>query len=231
MFLVLRVSVLLSLPLWRVVKMNKKIKLVFKYILLFGLCLISFALLGVITLKITVLNKNYIIKRMDKINYYDFTKQNTTSIGSYSNNINNFKNILKINDTSFFIYGFNEGTTLYLNFFSIKNGINSLQNEGIKSTNLELTSLDTEPDIKIIAEKLIISIISETKFITASYDISTNQLLKIEIPHSSELASFTVTKVSIRCSSLNGDNFFCVYHYYNPNSNQRQNPMFYAYGN
>ena len=165
------------------------------------------------------------------INYYDFTKQNTTSIGSYSNNINNFKNILKINDTSFFIYGFNEGTTLYLNFFSIKNGINSLQNEGIKSTNLELTSLDTEPDIKIIAEKLIISIISETKFITASYDISTNQLLKIEIPHSSELASFTVTKVSIRCSSLNGDNFFCVYHYYNPSSSQRQNPMFYAYGN
>ena len=164
------------------------------------------------------------------INYYDFNQQKIIFLKNYANNIRHLKNILKLNDTSFLVLGVNVDNYFYINIFSINNDINNLEDKGTKYTLLDEENIE-DLYVKINSEKLIISMISDNIFKTASYDLSTNTLTKAIIPDSSGFDTFIKTKMSIRCSSLEGEKFFCVYNYYDYSSSQRPNSMFYAYGN
>ena len=53
------------------------------------------------------------------INYYDYENKNSTFLRNYNNDIKAFKNILKINDTSFLIFGISEGFYFCVHIFSI----------------------------------------------------------------------------------------------------------------
>ena len=183
----------------------------------------------------SVLMGEYIIfikrdRENSSINYYDYENKNSTFLRNYNNDIKAFKNILKINDTSFLIFGISEGFYFCVHIFSINNDIEILD-KGYHSVNLEETIISSDFDAKMISGKLIISMIANNIFKTASYDLGTNKLTKITIPDSSGFESFSKTKISIRCSSLDGDNFFCVYNYFDYSSSLYPNPMFYAYGN
>ena len=157
---------------------------------------------------------------------YDIESKSTNTLDTYDTNfIKSSKNIKKLNDKKFIIFGLsiqNSYYRFYYQIYSINNNGNlskNLPNLGESSLGLNINSID-EFDAKVVykQEKLIISGIINGNFMTISFDISDpNNCLIYQIPQSSQLYysldEEDYQKVNIRCNSFNGENFFCSFYY------------------
>ena len=178
----------------------------------------------------TILMKEKIIYINDAyddltINYYDFTTQSSTLLRNYANtNIVEFKNILKISESEFIIYGLNLDSNphiFYYDIYSITETSGNLNINIISSgnRNLGITSLDFF-DAKILSgsKKLIAygSINNYFHVYLINLESTTsNDYLSYQFPRDtdidSRLTSANYRKEKIQCNSLDGNNFFCTF--------------------
>ena len=155
----------------------------------------------------------------NNIYYYNYdSTPNSGSFGiNYSSNIYNHKNILKLNNNEFIIFGFNLiGRDQIFSYqrYSINHENFQVITGASGQTNFQVTVIE-EFDSKVIANsyKLIFSGRIDTKFATYLYDLNASGpdiLKKYEIPDNT-ISGYE--KKDIRCNSINGNNFLCVYYY------------------
>ena len=179
------------------------------------------------------------------INYYDFGNNRVNSFSIYyTDNIKYHKNILKLNETYFIIVGFNrQNTNLPYTFnyeiYSINNAGNDISLVKSNNNNINLdkeVSINTlsKVDFKSISRTsrhLIISGRVNSNFMIFSYNILDDTCIKYQIPSNEQVDSNLLeedsSKEDIRCNSIDGDNFFCVFYY---RIDGDKYPMYYVNG-
>ena len=171
-----------------------------------------------------LINGNIIFINSTDTNIYIYDESTSRKNGSYDQMLVVYKNILKINETHFIIYGFkkDEGQELdgifHYQIFSIKdNKIRSAGqiadcDIGLKKSPKKETSFKF--NIKVIpnTEKLVISTIFDNTFWIIRLDLNdATKVLKSSISDEEEILSeIEGTKSNIQCNSLNEINFFCI---------------------
>ena len=162
-------------------------------------------------------------------NIYIYDESTSRNIGNYNEMLVVNKNILKIDETHFIIYGFkkdggqDEDGIFYYQIFSIKD--NQIRPEGeIASCNIGLKKSPKKQtyfifNIKVIpnTEKLIISTIFDNTFWIIRLNLNNNEdVLKSSISDEEEILSeIEGMKSNIQCNSLDEINYFCIFHYIN----------------
>ena len=178
-------------------------------------------------------NKIIFIKTNDnKFYYYDFNNNRVDELSIlYNSSITNNKNILKLNDDEFVIFGYNlfgrDQIFIYQIYLIINHERFQINLTKSGQNNLNLTNI-AEFNAKVIAEtkKLIFSGHFDLEFAVYLYDLEANNFIKYEIP---KISYSNYDKKDIRCDSIDGNNFLCVY-YYQINK-QDLYDMYYVYGN
>ena len=198
----------------------------------------------------TILMKEKIIYINDayddiSINYYDFTTQSSNLLRNYATtNIVEFKNILKISESEFIIYGLNLDSNPHIFYYDIYSITETSGNLNINiilsgNRNLGITSLDFF-DAKILSgsKKLIAygSINSHFQVYLINLESTTsNDYLSYQFPRDTEidsrLTSANYRKENIQCNSLDGNNFFCTFFYSNKRTSTGDYTTFYLNGN
>ena len=177
------------------------------------------------------------------INYYDFDKKNSSLLQDYSTrNIKRFKNIIKISDKEFVIFGVNRESGVYIFYYDIyainENSGNfriSHQSSGQRNFNLVVIS-QFEAKIIFESKKLLIYGIINDFFMTYLIDLqsNSNNYFQYQFPENGDIDSrITYSGYAlnnIQCSSVNGINFFCLF-YFNTKSGKESFPMYYLNGN
>ena len=177
------------------------------------------------------------------INYYDFDKMNISLLRNYSSiNIKEFKNILKLNDTDFIVFGVNYESNNYIFYYDIysiieTNGKLDITRKISSQRNFGITYLEQIDAKAIDSKKLIIYGISNGYFATYLIDLGskdTNNYLSYQFQRDqdidSRLTPSEYAKKNIQCNSLNGNNFFCSF-YYAKQRVEGEYLMFYLNGN
>ena len=230
------------------------------YIKVFNLFLISIILISVHLQEVddlclgetckSILMKEKIIFINDNannisINYYDFQTQNSVFLRNYAtSNIIYYKNILKINEGEFIIYGLNLEISVYMFYYDI---YSITENNGNININADLSAnrnfviyTPDKIDAKILKDtkKLIIFGIMNSYFQVFLINLESTRsedFLKFQFPQDtnidSRLTYQNYRKENIQCNSLDGNNFFCTFFYSNRLSSTGDYTMFYINGN
>ena len=165
-----------------------------------------------------------------KIYYYNETSPNQEKSSElneqYSDNIQTYKNILKIDESEFIIYGFRDGRHFYIQIFNFiitetgKYQITKKDDASNRITlNIPIISQGTFSfHVKHIKNSryLIISTIDENSFKIIKISLNDGTLIIYKFDDS-QLSKGSeenpVSKTNIRCDSLNSINFHCVFYY------------------
>ena len=155
-------------------------------ILLFIEALLLFLLTILFSLKITILNKNYIIKTLEKTNYYEYVYDEAKNTMSYITKKTGFsskilENTFELenvkNDINLFVKSFYKGEKVVLNVEHLKENINNNLERYIEEKGLEVE----EEKITNYTNKMVLTYKNEIKLLNNFTDLSNtiNKLNKI----------------------------------------------------
>ena len=156
--------------------MNKKLNLILNYLLIFVTSLILLSLIGLILTKVTVLRPNYIIKVMDKTNYYQLLFDDIKTEMSYYTNQSGFND--DILDDTFTLNEIKVSLKTYINnIYSGKKTVIDTSNFETKLNNKIDNYLESE-NFTIANRKELDDFVKEMAKIYEKKIIVTNYLTK-----------------------------------------------------